>query len=402
MHCHRDRASRGASPDRFVFSAVAKRIGSRPDAAATGCRHTAEAVDKGSWSLTRDQRGSPSFYPRLSFPATVPINADVMCHSSSNNVSGLRDLFSSGKASVNDRTGAGWTPLHLAAAAGHMDSCKYLLAHGADVTSAGHVGVTPLHLAAAYGHLDVIKVLVDNEGDPEARNQHGFSTIFEVLHSPFITDPCFKAAIIIWILQQEHFVVDVNGQDYQGNSILGWFTRHHPKGVLDYKAEVNLRAHDGSTALHKAAARGCGESVRLLMDHGADPAIIEMDGSTALVRAAEQGCLDVVQQLTVLPEDLKPNKTESPRRADYRPVPLLCERGMPGPSDVVNQIIKTCSHSKATDQLRTSEIWHVAQQGYWSVVSKLQEAGVDPYRKDEYGYRALVRLVYKEDLRGVD
>ncbi len=190
-----------------------------------------------------------------------------MCHASSNNVLGLRDLFCSGKASVSDRTNAGWTPLHLAATAGHIDCCRYLLAHGADVTSAGHVGITPLHLAAAYGHLDVIKALVDNESDPEASNQHGFNSIFEELHSPFIADAASKAAIIIWILQQEHFVVDVNGQDYQGNSILWWFTQYHPKGVkllLDHKAEVNLRAHDGSTALHKAAARGCGESVRLL------------------------------------------------------------------------------------------------------------------------------------------
>lgn len=216
----------------------------------------------GGWSLTRDQRGSPSFYPRLSFPVTVLINAEVMYHASTNNVPGLRDLFDSGKASVSDRTSAGWTPLHLSAAAGHVDCCKYLLAHGADVTSAGHVGVTPLHLAAVYSHLDVIKALVENEGDPEARNQHGFNTIFGVLHSPFIRDPAFKAAIITWILQQEHFFVDVDGQDYQGNSILGWFTEHHPNGVkllLDHKAEVNLRANDGSTPLHKAAARGCGE-----------------------------------------------------------------------------------------------------------------------------------------------
>lgn len=359
----------------------------------------------GGWSLIRDQRGSPSFYPRLSFPITVSIDADVMRHASSNNVPGLQTLFSSGMASVNDRTAAGWTPLHLAAAAGHTDSCRYLLGHGADVTSAGHVGVTPLHIAAAYGHLDVIKVLVDNEGDPEARNQHGFNTIFEVLHSPFIADPALKAAIIIWILQQEHFVVDVNGQDYQGNSILGWFTQHHPKGVrllLKYGTEVNLRAHDGSTALHKAAARGYGESVRLLMDSGADPSIIENDGSTALVRAAEQGCMDVVQQLTAQPDELAPDKGGSLKGAEYRPVQLLCEQGMPGPSDVVNLIIKACSQSKATDQLRNSEIWHAAQQGYWSVVSKLQEAGVDPYRKNEYGYRALVRLVYKGDLLAVD
>jgi hypothetical protein len=88
-----------------------------------------------------------------------------MCHASTNNVLGLRELFSCGQASGKDRTAAGWTPLHLAAPAGHVDSCRYLVGHGADVTSAGHVGVTPLHLAAAYGHMDVIKLPVGNEGN---------------------------------------------------------------------------------------------------------------------------------------------------------------------------------------------------------------------------------------------
>lgn len=359
----------------------------------------------GGWCLTRDQPAAPSFFPRLSFPIVVPIDADVMRLAATDNVPGLCDLFSSRRGSVNDRTGAGWTPLHLAAAAGRIDSCQYLLAHGADVTSAGLVGVTPLHLAAAYGHLDVIKVLVDNEGDPEASNQHGFNTIFEVLHSPFITDPALKAAILVWILQQEHFVVDVNCQDYQGNSILAWFVQHYPGGVrllLDHNADVNLRSHDGSTPLHKAAARGCCESVQLLLKSGADLSIIENDGSTPLVRAAEQGCFDIVQKLTAQPEKSPSDSGKSSSRPVYKPVQLLCEQGMPGPSDVVNQIIKTCSHTKATEQLRTSEIWHAAQHGYWSVVSKLQEAGVDPYRKNEYGYRALVRLAYKEDLHRVN
>ena len=357
------------------------------------------------WSFTCDQRGSPSFYPRLSFPVIVPADADVMCYAASNNVLSLKDMFISRKASVKDRTSAGWTPLHMAAAAGSLDSCKYLLAHNADVTSAGHVGLLPLHLAAAYGHLDVIKLLVESDGDPEAYNQHGFNAIFEALHSPFITDPALKAAIIIWILQQEHFVVDVNGQDYQDDSILGWFVQNYPSGVnllLDHKADVNNRTHDGSTPLHKAASSGSYESVRLLINNGADLSIIENDGSTALVRAAERGWLDIVQQITLYPQETPSSDKELQWKTAYKPVQLLCKQGMPGPSEVVNQIIKTCSSSKTTEQLKGSEILIAAQQGYWSVVSKLQEAGVDPYRKNEYGYRALVRLVYKGDIQGVN
>ncbi|KAH8587940.1 ankyrin repeat-containing domain protein [Bisporella sp. PMI_857] len=176
-----------------------------------------------------------------------------MSCAASGDIAGLRVLFNDCKASVTDRLDGGWTPLHVAAATGRLDTCKYLLAHGADVTSHGRIGLTPLHLAAAYGYLDVIKILVEHESDPETHNQHGFNAMFEVLRSPFISDRNLKTAIIKWILQQEHFVVSVNGLDYQGNSMLGWFAEHHPDGVkllIDCNAEVNFRAYDGATPLH--------------------------------------------------------------------------------------------------------------------------------------------------------
>ncbi|KAI0437532.1 ankyrin repeat-containing domain protein [Xylaria telfairii] len=181
-----------------------------------------------------------------------------------NNVIGLKTLFENRMASVTDRTAAGWTPLHIAAASGHTDSCRYLLTHAADVTSMGRAGLTPSHLAAMYGHLDVLKALFEFDADPECRNQHGFNVIFEVLHSPFIEQPSAKMMIVKWILEQDWFVIDVNGQDYQGNSILGWFAQHYTNGVkllLGHGAAVNTRSSDGITPLHRAAAVGSLESL---------------------------------------------------------------------------------------------------------------------------------------------
>ncbi|KAJ8125912.1 hypothetical protein O1611_g7727 [Lasiodiplodia mahajangana] len=112
-----------------------------------------------------------------------------MKYAGANDVTGLRTLFENRMASVTDRTAAGWTPLHIAAASGHTDSYKYMLAHDAHVTSMGRAGLTPAHLAAMYGHLDVLKALFEFDADPEYRNQHGFNIVFEVLHSPFIEHP---------------------------------------------------------------------------------------------------------------------------------------------------------------------------------------------------------------------
>jgi ankyrin repeat protein len=91
---------------------------------------------------------------------TIPTTVEVMSYAAANNVAGLTAFLEDGRASVPDHTTAGWTPLHIAAASGHTESCRHLLAHGTDVTSTGRIGLAPLHLARLYGYLDVIQALV--------------------------------------------------------------------------------------------------------------------------------------------------------------------------------------------------------------------------------------------------
>ena len=55
------------------------------------------------------------------------------------------------------------TPYHLAAANGHIEVYKFMMARkllGRNLTN--RRGQFPLHHAAAYGHLDVCKLILDN------------------------------------------------------------------------------------------------------------------------------------------------------------------------------------------------------------------------------------------------
>ena len=55
----------------------------------------------------------------------------------------------------------GQTPLHAAAAGGHVAIVVRLLAAGADPAPRDPAGRTPLHLAAKLGHAAVVGVLAD-------------------------------------------------------------------------------------------------------------------------------------------------------------------------------------------------------------------------------------------------
>lgn len=63
-------------------------------------------------------------------------------------------------ANPNAEFESGFTPLREAAAAGHTEVVRLLLAHGARVDVENHwTGGTPLRAALANGHADIVKLL---------------------------------------------------------------------------------------------------------------------------------------------------------------------------------------------------------------------------------------------------
>jgi ankyrin repeat protein len=58
----------------------------------------------------------------------------------------------------------GWTPLHFAAAFGHKEIVKLLVAKVADANTKVEHGFTPLHYASWYGHKEVVELLIGKGG----------------------------------------------------------------------------------------------------------------------------------------------------------------------------------------------------------------------------------------------
>ena len=78
------------------------------------------------------------------------------------------------------------TPLHYAAANGHIDVVKYLLglvgedsgAQTALVSAQNDSGNTALHWAALNGNLDIVKLLCEAKADPFIKNQSGQDVLY--------------------------------------------------------------------------------------------------------------------------------------------------------------------------------------------------------------------------------
>ena len=58
------------------------------------------------------------------------------------------------------------TPLHNAASGGRVETVRYLIREGSDVSLKEDNGNTALHLAARFGHAPVVDVLLNSKSSP--------------------------------------------------------------------------------------------------------------------------------------------------------------------------------------------------------------------------------------------
>lgn len=142
----------------------------------------------------------------------------------------------------------GFVPLDYAARCGHLDSVTLLLTRGADATAATHCNGTPLHLAK---NAEIAEALLKAGSDP---NAHCWERHFD-------------EETLGW-----YFIATSLHNVGNGTDIIQTLVRHGAK--VDASEEIT-----GRTPLHYAAARGFAETVKALLDLGADPnAVGEMRG----------------------------------------------------------------------------------------------------------------------------
>jgi ankyrin repeat protein len=167
----------------------------------------------------------------------------------------------------------------FAAREGDLAATRMLVAAGAEINARDGDGKDALGLAIFNGAYDVASFLIDNHANVNQPDSQKFTPLF-------------------WAVDRRNMETAPN---------FPWMVTTDPlpliKKLLDAGADVNFavnntprgRMRDGTprivfaTALMRAAFSGDVELVKLLLDHGADPAIISKDSETVLMAACGTG-----------------------------------------------------------------------------------------------------------------
>lgn len=233
----------------------------------------------------------------LVLASAVPLAAqtsDTPLHlaAAAGDVETLRRLLDAGTpVDIGDRENS--TPLDVAAQSGQLDAVRLLVNAGADVRHSDSNGMTPLHFACYEGHDDAALYLLERGADPAATTARGSTP----LHGAAAGGHTSTAALLL------ERGAPVNARNAGGytpilSASAGRADAEMIGLLVEHGAWVDDRDREGTTALHTAAWRGNLDVTRCLIERGSSlDALMNGGGNTPLHNAASVCSLGVVRAL---------------------------------------------------------------------------------------------------------
>ena len=226
------------------------------------------------------------------------------------------------------------TLLFTAALRGHVAIVRELLSKpGIDVNLAQKSGGTPLFAAAQIGHVEVVRLLMEAPG---IKFNLG---IFPEGTTPLIVAAVRKQAEVVRLL------------------------------LTARNFNINIRQHDGATALFAATEHNCPEIVELLIRRGADVNLPLNDSTSPLCYAVYYCHIEVVKFLLQASDIRVNHKSKGQTALSY-----ACQQGR---KEVVELLLNKKANPNIASDMDVAPLHHACLLGDTDIVGMLLDAGVD-------------------------
>mmetsp|Transcript_5810 Transcript_5810/g.16846 ORF Transcript_5810/g.16846 Transcript_5810/m.16846 type:complete len:252 (+) Transcript_5810:67-822(+) len=202
-----------------------------------------------------------------------------------------------------------------------------MVGRGATVNHHGMHGRTPLHKAVENAFPLLVKSICDVNGDPDIRDNYGETPLLLLAHcGPWNEVPKARRAECVQMLLS--CGADVHAVNPRGRGVLHLACTENDfqaiETCIEGMADVNMQDLAGFSPLMWAAGRNGAESVKMLLDYEADMNLKAARGQTAMTFALTNGCTAIVDilekhQMILDAEEAKRIKEKGERRGEEEP-----------------------------------------------------------------------------------